>query len=115
MTVNTQNKLKNFYKKAEDYFKTSRLYVLDIDKDDVDKTKDELKNKGYFITSVEGLSSFALKISLSHINHIENPNQYDEDGCFIKGSGVICPSCGTEWEDHFAVVTCPCMDDDYRL
>lgn len=50
-----------------------------------------------------------------HQDHIDNPSQYDKDGKFIVGSGEICPSCGTEWEDHLAVITCPCLDEDYRL
>lgn len=46
----------------------------------------------------------------AHPLHIENPSQYDKNGVFIKGSGETCPSCGTEWEDHFAVAMCPCHD-----
>ncbi len=44
--------------------------------------------------------------------HLDNPNQYDENGCFINGSGVICLSCGSEWEDNLAVACCPCHDRD---
>jgi hypothetical protein len=47
-----------------------------------------------------------------HENHIDNPEQYDKDGKFIVGSGEVCPCCGTEWEDHFAVAMCPCHDRD---
>ena len=25
-----------------------------------------------------------------------------------------CPSCGTEWEDHMAALTCPCIEMDMR-
>jgi len=59
--------------------------------------------------------SYDLKKTVVHENHIANPEQYDKEGHFIAGSGVICPNCGTEWEDHLAVLTCPCMDDSYML
>lgn len=110
MTINAQNKLKSFYNKAEIYFKTSKLYVLEVEPEDENGAKKELESKGYFVSSIKELNSFTLRISLAHIKHIENSNQYDKNGCFIRGTGEVCPSCGTEWEDHLAVAVCPCLD-----
>ena len=46
-----------------------------------------------------------------HPLHLDNPNQYDTCGRFIIGSGEVCPNCGVEWEDKFAIAVCPCLDE----